>query len=87
MTVNNIVHEVVPWIAIRDHVIKSFLNVDEASGLRIWVNQLQQSVFASEASFTRRFREQAQKGYLVPQNVDQSRLLVKACKRLSIQRE
>ena len=62
MTVNNIVREVVPWIAIRDHVIKTFLNVDEAAALRDSVDQLQQSVFESEASLTRRFREQAQKG-------------------------
>ena len=79
MTVNNIVHEVVPWTAIRDHVIKSFLNVDEAAALRNSVDQLQQSAFESEASFTRRFRKLAQKAYLVPRNVDQSRLLVTAC--------
>ena len=79
MTVNNNVNEVVPWIAIHDHVIKTFLNVDEAAALRDSVDQLQQSVFESEASFTRRFRELAQKAYMVPRNVDQSRLLVKAC--------
>ena len=81
MTVNNIVREAVPWPAIRDHVIKTFLNVDEAAALRDSVDHLQQSAFESEASFTRRFRELAQKAYPVPRNVDQSRILVKAYAR------
>ena len=81
MTVNNIVREVVPWTAIRDHVIKTFLNVDEAGALRDSVDHLQQSAFESEDYFTHRFCELAQKAYPVPRNVDQSRILVKAYAR------
>ena len=80
-TANNIVREAVPWLAIRDHVIKTFLNVDEAAALRDSVDNLRQSAFESGASFTRRFREVAQKAYPVPRNVDQSRILVKAYAR------
>ena len=81
MTVKNIVREVVSWTAIRDHVIKTFLNVDEAGALRDSVDHLQQSAFESEAYFTRRFCKLAQKAYPVPRNVDQSRILVKAYAR------
>ena len=80
-TVNNIAREAVPWLAIRDHVIKTFLNVVEASALRDSVDNLRQSAFESEASFTRRFRELAHKAYPVPRNVDQSRILVKTYAR------
>ena len=80
-TVNNIAREAVSWLAIREHVIKTFLNVDEAAALRDSVDILRQSAFESEASFTRRFRELAQKAHPVPRNVDHSRILVKAYAR------
>ena len=81
MTANHVAREAVPWPEIREHVIKSFLNVDEAAALRDSVDHLQQSAFESEASFTRTFRDLAQKAYPVPRNLDQSRILVKAYAR------
>ena len=68
-TVNNIARKAVPWLESRDHVIKTFLNVNEAAALRDSVDNLRQSAFESEASFTRRCRELVQKAYPVPQNV------------------
>ena len=81
MTANRVAREEVPWPNIREHVVKSFLNVDEAAALRDSVDHLHQSSFESEASFTRKFRDLAQKAYPVPRNVDQSRILVKAYAR------
>ena len=78
---NHIARDAVPWMEMRDHVIKTFLNIDEAAALRDSIDNLRQSTFETEASFTRRFRELAQKAYPVPRNVDQSRILVKAYAR------
>ena len=80
MTANRVAREEVPWPNIREHV-KYFLNVDEAAALRDSVDHLHQSSFESEASFTLKFRDLAQKAYPVPRNVDQSRILVKAYAR------
>ena len=81
MTANRVAREEVPWPNIREHVVKSFLNVDEAAALRDSVDHLHQSSFESEASFTRKVRDLVQKAYPVPRNVDQSRILVKAYAR------
>ena len=81
MTARHVASEEVPWPEIREHVIKSFLNVDEAAALRDSVDHLQQSAFETETSFTRRFRDLAQKAYPVPRYIDQSRILVKAYAR------
>ena len=58
------------WLAIREHVIKTFLNVDEAAALRNAVDSLRQSAFEIEASITRRLPDVTQKAYPVPRNVD-----------------
>ena len=69
--------DVITWPSIREHVIKSFPNVDEAAALRDSVETIQQSTFETDASYIRRFRELAQKSYPDPHNEDQCRNLVR----------
>ena len=81
--VNNLVvtRDAITWPSIRAHVVKSFLNVDEAAALRDAVENIRQSVFETDASYVRRFRELAQKSYPDPHNDDQSRILVRSFAR------
>ena len=72
---------VITWPSIREHVIKSFINVDEAAALRDAVETIQQSAFETDATYLRRFRELAQKSYPDPHNEDQCRILVRSFAR------
>ena len=73
--------DVIIWPSIREHVIKSFLNVDEVAALRDAVETMRQSAFETDASYIRRFRELAQKSYPDPHNEDQCRILVRSFAR------
>ena len=73
--------DVITWPSIREHVVKSFLNVDEAAALRDAVETMRQSAFETDASYIRRFRELAQKSYPDPHNEDQCRILVRSFAR------
>ena len=73
--------DVVTWPSIREHVVKSFLNGDEAAALHDAVETMRQSAFETDASYIRRFRELAQKSYPDPHNEDQCRILVRSFAR------
>ena len=74
--------DVVPWAVLRVHVSKTFLNVDEAATLRDTLENIRQSAYETDASFTRRFRDIAQDCYPADyRNVDQDRILIRCFAR------
>ena len=74
--------DVIPWAVLRMHVSKTFLNVDEAATLRDTLDNLRQSAYETDASFTRRFRDIAQDCYPAEdRNVDQDRILIRCFAR------
>ena len=61
---------------------KTFLNVDEAAALRDTLDNLRQSAYETDASYTRRFRDLAQECYPSHnRNIDQERILVRGFAR------
>ena len=69
----------VPWNDVRIHLSTQFLNVDEASALRDEIEQLRQSAYEPEVSYSRRYREVADVAYPEAlRNADQERILVKS---------
>ena len=72
----------VPWAILRAHLSKTFLNVDEAAALRDTLDNLRQSAYETDASYTRRFRDLAQECYPSQnRNIDQERILVRGFAR------
>ena len=72
----------VPWAILRAHLSKTFLNVDEAAALRDTLDNLRQSAYKTDASYTRRFRDLAQECYPSQnRNIDQERILVRGFAR------
>ena len=56
MQTNNVARAAVPWNDIRIHLSTQFLNVDEASALRDEVEQLRQSAYEPEVSYSHRYK-------------------------------
>ena len=68
-----------PWTELKEHLLASFLHVDEASALRDEVEKTSQSAYEPEEGYNRRFREVADAAYPVTlRNDDQHRILIRA---------
>lgn len=67
----------IPWRVIREHVERTFLDIDELQSKRDALKREKQGPFDSEAAFIRRFRDLAEEGYpTANRNDDQNELIV-----------
>ena len=74
--------ERVHWAILRAHLSKTFLNEGEAAALRDTLDNLRQSAYETDGSFTRIFRDLAQECYPSQnRNIDQERILVRCFAR------